>query len=101
MKILRSVTRRGFNVSTAGWFTVLRPNTWFPASRLPEKRRHFAVQAKGAESAQESGRPAETPPTLRILELNTRDRQLTRPALVVLAALAVAWVLLWLIIRAP
>src|SRR5277367_4040028 len=45
MKLLRSITRRGFNVGTAGWFTVLKPNTWFPASRLPGRFRYRSSQS--------------------------------------------------------
>jgi RsiW-degrading membrane proteinase PrsW (M82 family) len=36
MRILRSVKRRGFDVGTAGYFSVLRQNTWFAASRLSD-----------------------------------------------------------------
>ena len=34
MKIRRTMTRREFYVRTAGWFTVLKPDTRFPALRL-------------------------------------------------------------------
>jgi len=47
MKILRSVTRRGFTVSTAGWFTVTSPNRWFASSQFREGFQSHAVQSKG------------------------------------------------------
>jgi len=46
MKILRSTTRRGFNVGTAGWFTITSPGRWFPASRLPTGFQDFLDQPK-------------------------------------------------------
>ena len=98
MKLLRAITRRGFNVGTAGWFTVLRPNTWFPASRLPERFRY------------RSSRPVETPPagtadghqmtiSPRIIIPSTKDRRLVRSALVVLAAISITSALLWWIMH--
>ena len=44
MKILRSVNRRGVGVGAAGWFAILKPNTWFPASRLPSSFRYRVSQ---------------------------------------------------------
>ena len=92
MKLLRSITRRGFEVGTAGWFTVLKPNTWFPASRLPGgfaiavvrllRRLRWSTQFHFASSL-----PA------------TKDRRLVRSALVVLAAVAITSALLWWIMH--
>ncbi len=111
MRILRSVNRRGFSVGTAGFFTVLRPNTWFPASRLPGEFRYRSGPSKGVEApAPASAAEREVPdqsdiqeaatPSL-ILKPRTHDHRLTRLALVILAATAITSVLLWLINRAP
>ena len=92
MKLLRSITRRGFDVGTAGWFTVLKPNTWFPASRLPGRFRcHISPPAETAG--------VDHPISVRILLPNTQDRRLVRSALVVLAAVAITSTLLWWIMH--
>lgn len=44
MKILRAVNRRGFDVGVAGYFNVLRPNTWFAASRFRDKSRYLSAR---------------------------------------------------------
>ena len=97
MKILRSVNRRGFSVRSAGWFTVLRPNQWFPASRLPEGRL-LSIHLKPVQAPQDTAGSQETAPP-RIMSLSSRDPGLVRPALVVLAATAIAGFLLWWIIE--
>lgn len=101
MNILRSVTRRGFNMGTAGWFTVLRPNTWFPATRLPGRGSHLASRPKsGLEpSAREWRVNRQTPVAPRIITLNGHDPQFVRRGLIVLAALAITSLLLLWIIR--
>jgi hypothetical protein len=96
MKILRSVTRRGFNVGTAGWFTVLRPNTWFPATRLPRSFHYLGGRPTGA--VQPGSQVTAMP--LQILRLSARDRRLVRPALIVMAAATITAVLLWWIMGA-
>ena len=89
MKILRSVTRRGFSVGTAGWFTVLRPNTWFPASRLPQNRRIVTGGAHG------TGEAAQPEPKISVL--GAPDRHPIRIGLVALAAFAItSAMLLWI-----
>jgi|HubBroStandDraft_1064217.scaffolds.fasta_scaffold365211_1 hypothetical protein len=98
MKILRSMNRRGFSVGTAGWFTVLRPNHWFPASRLPETRRHFSVQATAVEAPQEHPDTQLAAPQ-QIMKPGTEDRVLMHPVLSILMAIAIAWGLLWWIIE--
>jgi hypothetical protein len=99
MKILRSVTRRGFSVGTAGWFAILKPNTWFPASRLPGSFHHRGHQSAETPAVDHAGSYAATIPP-RIIIPNTQDRGLMRPALVVLAAIGATSVLLWWIILA-
>jgi hypothetical protein len=90
LKILRSVTRRGYSVGSAGWFAVLKPNTWFPATRLPGPFRY-----RGSQSAQTAAlhQQATLPP--KIMTLSTLDRGLLRPALAVVAAIGITAVLLW------
>jgi hypothetical protein len=98
MRILRSVNRRGFSVGSAGWFTVLRPNQWFPATRLPEGHRHISSQAMAVEASRGRVDTAVTAPP-QITSLSSRDPGLVRPALTVLAAIAIASFLLWWIIE--
>ena len=117
MKILRSVTRRGFNVGSAGWFTVLRPNTWFPASRLPGGFPSLAGQYKGTAFPQAHENPTAAPPPeltsvpeqnalshadsqekaipLQIMIPSTHDHRLMRLALIVMVAIAITWMFLW------
>jgi hypothetical protein len=98
MKILRSVTRRGFSVGTAGWFAILKPNTWFPASRLPGTFRYRSSQSAGTTAIDHAGRLQTTIPP-RIMIPSTPDRRLLRPALVLLAAMAITSALLWWIMH--
>ena len=92
MKLLRSITRRGFDVRTAGWFTILRPNTWFPASRLPGRFRY----RRSSPAKMTAMDPAISP---NIMIPSTKDRRLGRSALAVLAAIAITSVLLWWIMN--
>lgn len=92
MKILRSVTRRGFSLGTAGWFTVLRPNTWFAASRLPRNFRYRGSQSADVVGYANSWAVTSEP---RIAIPNTQDRRLMPTAFVVLAAIAITSALLW------
>lgn len=102
MKVLRSVTRRGFSVGTAGWFTVLRPNTWFAATRLPRSfphsSDHFQTAAHALTAEQLARMPlgsqqATLPP--RIAVLNGHDRRPLRLALLALAAAVFTLGMLW------
>ena len=98
MKLLRSITRRGFYVGTAGWFTVLKPNTWFPASRLPDSFRRRTTQA--AETAGMScagGHGATISP--RIAIPSTNDRRPAHFALVIISAVAITSAMLWWIMH--
>jgi hypothetical protein len=92
MKLLRSITRRGFNVGTAGWFTVLKPNTWFPASRLPGRFRYRSSRSAETTAVDHAISP-------RIIIPSTKDRRLVRSALVVLTAVAITSALLWWIMH--
>jgi hypothetical protein len=100
-------------VGTAGYFTVLKPNTWFPASRLPGSSRYRPGQSKEAEatarasaSAPEQQVPApsvirETTAPSLLMKWRTLDHPLMRPLLIVLAAAAITAGLLLLIQWAP
>ena len=78
MKLLRSITRRGFEVGTAGWFTVLKPNTWFPASRLPGSFRYRSNQSVETTAVHHANsREATNSP--QIIIPTTKDQRLMRP----------------------
>jgi len=97
MKILRSVTRRGFNVGTAGWFSVLKPNTWFPATRLPRSFRYRASQPEMTGRDHAGSLEMTVPP--RIMLLGKLDRGRLAPTLAVVAAMAITSALLWWIMH--
>jgi hypothetical protein len=88
MKILRSITRRGYSFATAGYFTVLKPNTWFPASRLPGPFRYRAGQS--APTTAETTAP-------NIITLAAEPRHPLRLGLIILASAAIVYAMLtWL-----
>jgi len=102
MKILRSVTRRGFTVGTAGMFTIVSPNRWFAASHLPESFLRFGARSKvaaapvaasGKAPGGVDGQTTATSPQIMIL--GTQDRRPMRFALVALLATAIAFFVLW------
>lgn len=96
MKILRSVTQRGFNVGTAGYFTILRPNTWFAASRSEHRlRRNFE---SGSVGARFSGSQGIATPSLEA-NLSANDPGKLRLAVTGLAATAITAALLWWIMH--
>jgi hypothetical protein len=88
MKILRSVTRRGYSFGTAGWFAVLKPNTWFPATRLPVPFRYRAGQP--SPTLAETTAP-------NIITLAAEQRRPWRQVLIILASAAIVYgMLTWL-----
>jgi len=95
MKILRSVTRRGFTVGTAGMFTITTPNRWFAASQFPERFQRLGGHFKEAtaKTPDPMNAQAATPPQIMIL--STRDRHPMRFALAASLAVAIALFLLW------
>jgi hypothetical protein len=102
MKILRSVTRRGFTVRTAGWFTVTSPNKWFAASQFREGFPSIVSQSQGtaAPAAAEPkaiGRAGvqETTAPPQILVPGTQDHRLMIRALAALTAIAITFLMLW------
>lgn len=92
MKILRPMTRRDFSIKTAGWFTVLKPNTWFPASRLAAPYRYRPSQSPGSTGIHIAAAP-------KIITLPAEDRGKMRSGLTLLAAMAITWALLWWIMH--
>jgi hypothetical protein len=98
MKLLRSITRRGFEVGTAGWFTVLKPNTWFPASRL-QGRFPYRGSPSAETTAVDHAGSRGTTIAPRIIIPSTKDRNLVKLALVILTAIAITSALLWWIMH--
>lgn len=106
MKILRSVNRRGFDIGTAGYFNVLRPNTWFAASRFPDRFHHLRERAEAAarEAAQgpETSSAESNQSTIHLdLRPQPEPLRLIRSAAIVLVASAVTVFLLWWIFVRP
>ncbi len=98
MKDPRTWNRRDFAVTSNGYFTVLKPTGWFSTLRLPGGSRYLAGPSKGTKIPQAHENPSENGAAavpLQFVSLGAQDRQLMRPALIVLAATAIAWILLW------
>jgi hypothetical protein len=98
MKRRRSSTHREFSVRSAGWFTVLKPDAWFPALRLPGRfrdRSSHSVETTLVDHA--DIRQTTTSPQIMIP--STKDRRLMRPALIFLTAMMVTSGLLWWIMH--
>ena len=95
MKILRSVNRRGFSLGPAGYFTVLKPNTWFPASRLHDGLHRHSNRLMSLADPRILNPAA---PSLAV-KLNTNDPGLTHLAVTVLGAAAITSALLWWIMH--
>jgi hypothetical protein len=92
MRLLRSITQRGFSVGRAGWFTVLEPNPWFPASRQPRgsrSRKRLSAESMGVAAI---ATPANPPQFLPPID---DDRHVTRRSLIALAATTITTGLLW------
>jgi hypothetical protein len=98
MKILRSVMRRGFSVGSAGYFTVLKPNTWFAASRLSDSFRYPSDRYKGLAAGQNTLDHADSQtanmPSL-LVRWRPQEPRLVRMALIALAAMMITAALLW------
>ena len=114
MNLLRSITRRGYTVGTAGWFTVTTPNRWFSASHLPGGVHDLLGQSKKPRPAVSPAPPSttvlETPSAqnapehvanqeitlpLQVTIPGAIDRGLIRFILIVLAAAALTLGALW------
>jgi hypothetical protein len=94
MKIRRTMTRREFYVRTAGWFTVLKPETRFPALNSRSGFRDLPSPS-GETIAMDHADTNETAKSLQIMIPTTIDRRLVRPTLIVLTAMLVTSGLLW------
>ena len=104
MKILRSVTRRGFEVGTAGWFTITGPRRWFPASRLPGGFQDFLDRPKRTEARIVASVPDqkildradshETTIPLKLISTGAREFRPIHFGLIVLAAAGLTLILL-------
>ena len=106
MKILRSVIRRGFNVGTAGYFAVLKPNTWFAASRFLDRfpNLHERVEAAARQTAQgqENLSRLSDQPTVHLdLKPPPEPLHLVRLALIILVAAGITVFLLWWLFIRP
>lgn len=95
MRILRSITQRGNDIRTAGWFTVVRRNTWFAASRLPDG---FHRTGDPSRTLTWTGRQPVAAPSLAV-NLNTQAAGPMRLTLTVLGALAITSAMLWWIMH--
>ena len=104
MKTLRAITRRGFNVGTAGYFSVLRPNTWFAASRLPNHpydlgRFKEIAKPMPAQDALRRAGSRESSIQWQMIDMSKRDHHLIRSSLIVLGAIAITLALLFWIMH--
>lgn len=95
MKILRSMLRRGSSVETAGYFTVLKPNSWFAASRLQDHPYSLGSRTMGAAEPFSQNPEA---PSLRV-NLSANHPGWMRVALAILGAIAITLALLWWIMH--
>jgi len=93
MKTLRSVNRRSFSIETAGGYTFLRPDTRFIPTHPPGDFRYLARLPKGV-FPQVHVNPAIAPQFGLVPSPYQNDplyRRLLRPALIVLAVLALIY----------
>ena len=82
-------------MGSAGWFTVLKPNTWFAASRLEDNLHYLNGQPKGAAKP---GIQNPTTPSLSV-KLRANDPGVMRLALAILGATGITSALLWWIMH--
>lgn len=104
MKILRSVTRRGFSIGSAGLFSILKPNTWFPATRLPGPHQGFGApvkKTKGAAGASAlNGMNGQARSVQwRVIDQRIEEHYLMRSGIIILGALAITAAMLWWIMH--
>ena len=106
--------RRDFDVTLAGFYTVLKPKRWFSALRLPGGFR-YRIKGAGPESPTLASKLPPAPGSISSPKLNsadhtagpetaipfqlttpsTPDRHLARPALIVPAGIAITVAALW------
>ena len=98
MRMRRSGIRREFSVRTAGWFTVLKPDGWFPALHQ-HGRFHDRRSQSGGTAAADHADSREWMNSPQIMIPNTVERRVMRPALILLAAMMLTSGLLWWIMH--
>ena len=105
MKILRAVSRRGFSVGTAGWFTILRPNSWYPSTRTQGTFKSRGI-GLGREREEPAGHGISSDvggSTKAVQWLATEwiaeDRNRARLATAIFGALAITTSMLWWIMH--
>jgi hypothetical protein len=117
-----SWNRREFSVTPNGYFTVLRPTGWFSTVRLPGDFQYRIGLSDVTAFPQANENPTQNPTTEPLLEStsmpdqtafdhggiqespilsqsmipSTQDHRLMRTALIVLAAAAISFYVLWL-----
>jgi hypothetical protein len=105
MKILRSVNRRGSTIGTAGYFTVLRANTWFAATRFPDRFHNLRERAEEAARQPAQGQDISTTPNQSAMHLELKPQpeplHWMRSALIVLLASGITMFLLWWVFVRP
>lgn len=94
MKILRAVLRTGSSVEPAGYYSLLKANTWFPASRLPVPFRFRGSKSAATPVLEDSGSSEVALPP-KIMPLSAERPRLLQLALIVLAAIAILSLMLW------
>lgn len=102
MRILRSLKRRGFDVGSAGYFSVLGQNTWFAASRLTDGFESLPGRSNGRVVARSAGLglsaagiasgTAIAPPVLGLIP---HERRPLRAVCLAGAAMAITLGMLW------
>jgi len=98
MKTLHSVKHREFGIAPAGYFNVLRPSARFTPTHPPGDFRYLASLFKGTAFPQVHVIPATAPKFALIPSPYQNDPlylRLLRPALLVLAALALIYLFFW------
>jgi hypothetical protein len=98
VKILRSMNRRSFNVEPAGYFNVLTPSKRFTPSHPPGRFSYLPGQSKGTANPAMAPQFGSIPSRYRNDPLYLR---LLRPALLVVAALAVIYLFFWWVAGFP
>jgi len=95
MKILRSVTRRGFTVGTAGMFTIVSPTRWFAASQFPESFQRLRGHSKEAAATAPDCVDMQAATSPQIMIRSPQDRRPLRFAFISLLAAVIALFILW------
>jgi hypothetical protein len=97
--ILRSMNRRGIGTETIGFYSVLRPSRWLPASRFSDDYNHRLGQSTGDETPKREALGNTgcegTTIFLQTLQPSAEHRHVMRTLLIALAAISIAFAVLW------